>query len=66
MSTSMFAKINKINQGMHRHTCELSGEGLRRLKVFLATTFLTAVIVLVGTREVADPEIAWLLEADFG
>ena len=55
-----------INQGMNQRTCELSGEGLRRLKVFLATTFLTAVLVLVGTREVADPEVAWLLEADFG
>jgi hypothetical protein len=62
----MFAKINEINQGMNQRTCELSGEGLRRLKVFLATTFLTAVLVLVGTREVADPEVAWLLEADFG
>jgi hypothetical protein len=63
---SMFAKMNEINKGMNQRTCELSGEGLRRLKVFLATTFLTAVLVLVGTREVADPEVAWLLEADFG
>jgi hypothetical protein len=66
VSISMFAEINEINQGMNQCTCELSGEGLRRLKVFLATTFLTAVLVLVGTREVADPEVAWLLEADFG
>ena len=66
VSTSMFTKINEINQGMNQRTCELSGEGLRRLKVFLATIFLTAVLVLVGTREVADPEVAWLLEADFG
>ena len=66
VSTSMFTKINEINQGMNQRTCELSGEGLRRLKVFLATTFLTAVLVLVGTREAADPEVAWLLEADFG
>jgi hypothetical protein len=57
-------KKNEINQGMHRHTCELSGEGLRRFKVFLATTFLTAVLVLVGT-EAADSEVALLLEADF-
>ena len=62
----MFTKIKGMNRGMIQRTCELSGEGLRRLKVFLATTFLTAVLVLVGTREVADPEVAWLLEADFG
>jgi hypothetical protein len=62
----MFTKINEINQDMNQHTCELSGEGLRRLKVFLATIFLTAVLVLVGTREAADSEVALLLEADFG
>jgi hypothetical protein len=62
----MFTKINEINQGMNQRTCELSGEGLRRLKVFLATTFLTAVLVLVGTREVANSEVALLLEADVG
>jgi hypothetical protein len=66
VSTSMFTKINEINQDMNQRTCELSGEGLRRLKVFLATTFLTAVLVLVGTREAVGPEVAWLLEADFG
>jgi hypothetical protein len=66
LSASMSTKINEINQGMNQHTCELSGEGLRRLKVFLATTFLTAVLVLVGTREAADSEVALLLEADFG
>ena len=54
----MFTKINEINQGMNQRTCELSGEGLWRLKVFLATTFLTAVLVLVGTRETAGPEVA--------
>jgi hypothetical protein len=59
-------KDNEINQGMNQHTCELSGEGLRRFKVFLATTFLTAVLVLVGTREAAGPEVALLLEADCG
>jgi hypothetical protein len=62
----MFTKIHEINQGMNQRTCELSGEGLRRLKVFLAATFLTAVLVLLGTREAADPEVALLLEADFG
>jgi hypothetical protein len=62
----VFSKINEINQGMNQRTCELSGEGLRRLKGFLATTFLTDVLVLVGTREAVDPEVAWLLEADFG
>jgi hypothetical protein len=46
-STSMFAKVKEINQCMNQRTCELSGEGLRRFKVFLATTFLTAVLVLV-------------------
>ena len=51
---------------MDQPTCELSGEGLRRLKVFLAATFLTIVLVLVGTREVADLEVAWFLEADCG
>jgi hypothetical protein len=62
----MFTEIRESNQGMHRHTCELSGEGLRRFKVFLATTFLTAVLVLVGTREAATSGVALLLEADFG
>jgi hypothetical protein len=66
VSISMLAKIDGINQGVDQRTCELSGEGLRRLKVFLATTFLTAVLVLVGTREAADSEVALLLEADFG
>ena len=59
-------KVKEIDQGMDQRTCELSGEGLRRLKVFLAATFLTTVLVLVGTREAADPEVAWLLEADCG
>jgi hypothetical protein len=62
----MFTRINEINQGMNQRTCELSGEGLWCLKVFLAATFLTDILVLVGTREAADPEVAWLLEADFG
>jgi hypothetical protein len=66
VNTSMFARMKEINQGMDQRTCELSGEGLRRLKVFLAATFLTTVLVLVGTREAADPEVAWLLEADCG
>src|SRR3954462_4946324 len=66
LSTSMFARIKEINQGMDQCTCELSGEGLRRLKVFLAATFLTTVLVLVGTREAADPEAVWFLEADLG
>ena len=58
--------MKEINQGMDQRTCELSGEGLRRLRVFLAATFLTIVLVLVGTREAADPEVAWILEADCG
>src|SRR3954471_9526098 len=66
VSTNMFARMKEINQGMDHRTCELSGEGLRRLKVFLAATFLTTVLVLVGTREAADPEAAWFLEADLG
>src|SRR3954465_6748416 len=66
VNTSMFARMKEIDQGMGQRTCELSGEGLRRLKVFLAATFLTAVLVLVGTREAADPEVAWILEADCG
>jgi hypothetical protein len=66
VSTGIFTKLNEINQGMHRHTCELSGVGLRRFKVFLATTFLTAVLVLVGTREAANSGVTLLLKADFG
>jgi hypothetical protein len=62
----MFAKVKEIDQCMDQRTCELSGEGLRRFKVFLATTFLTAVLVLVGTREAANSGVALLLEADFG
>lgn len=65
-STSMFAKVKEINQRMNQRTCELSGEGLRRFKVFLAATFLAAVLVLVGTRRAADSEVVLLLEADFG
>ena len=62
----MVTKVKENNQGVNQRTCELSGEGLRFLTVFLATTFLTAVLVLVGTRGVADPEVALFLEADCG
>jgi hypothetical protein len=63
---SMFAKVKEINYCMNQRTCELSGEGLRRFRVFLATTFLTAVLVLVGAREAANSGVALLLKADFG
>ena len=61
-------KIDEISQDMDRRTCELSwsGEGLRRFRVFLAATFLTVVLALVGARGAADPEDTLLLEADFG
>ena len=58
--------MRRIDQDMDQPTCELSGEGLRRLKVFLAATFLTIVLVLVGTRGAADLGVAWFLEADCG
>ena len=58
----MFITIKEISQ----HTCEPSGEGLRRLKILLAASFFTPVLVLVGTREAADSEGALRLEADFG
>src|SRR3954467_958188 len=51
---------------MGQPTCELSGEGLRRLKVFLAATFLVVVLVLVGTRGATGAEIPCFLEADWG
>ena len=53
---------------MDRRTCKLSrsGEGLWRCKVFLAATFLTAVLFLVGARGAAGPEDALLLGAGFG
>src|SRR3954470_4357299 len=56
----------RIDQDMDQPTCELSGEGLRRLKVFLAATFLVIVLVLVGTRGAADVEVPCFLEADCG
>jgi hypothetical protein len=62
----MCTKTRESNQGMNQHTCELSGEGLRRLKILLAANFFTPVLVLVGTREAAGSEVDPLLEADFG
>ena len=59
-------RTRRIDQDMDQPTCELSGEGLRRLKVFLAATFLTIVLVLVGTRGAADCEVTSFLEADCG
>jgi hypothetical protein len=66
VSTSMFTKAREINQGMNQHTCEFSGEGLRRFKILLLANFFTAVLVLVGTLGAAGSEVALLLEADFG
>ena len=61
-------KVDEISQDINQRTCELSlsGEGLRRFRGFLAATFLTVVLCLVGTRGAAGPEDALLLEADFG
>src|SRR4051812_21538082 len=58
--------MTRIDQGIDHPTCELSGEGLRRFKVFLAATFLVVVLVLVGTRGADGLEVAGFLEADCG
>jgi hypothetical protein len=70
-NTSMLQKprrIDKISQGMDQLTCKLSwaGVGFWRFKVFLAATFLTAVLALAEARGAAGLEDALLLEADFG
>jgi hypothetical protein len=57
-------RMRRIDQDMDQPTCELSGEGLRCLKVFLAATFLVIVLILVGTRGAADVEVPCFLEAD--
>src|SRR4051812_45578857 len=59
-------RMTRIDQGIDHPTCELSGEGLRRFKVFLAATFLGVVLVLVGTRGADGLEVVGFLEADCG
>ena len=59
---------DEISQGMDQLTCKLSwaGVGFWRFKVFLAATFLTAVLALIEARGAAGPEDTLFLEADFG
>jgi hypothetical protein len=60
--------MGENSQGVNQRTCRLlwSGEGLWHVRVFLAATFLTAVLALVGARGATAPEDSLLLKADFG
>jgi hypothetical protein len=60
-------RMDETNQGMDHLTCKFSwtGVGAWRFKVFLAATFLTAVLALTEARGAAGPEESLLLGADF-
>jgi hypothetical protein len=61
-------RVNEISQSMGQLTCKLSWARARlwRFRVFLAATFLTAVLAFPEARGGADLEDALLLEADVG
>jgi hypothetical protein len=58
-------KASAINQNLIRLTCELAWAGVLRVRVFLAATFLTAVLARVEARGATDPKDALFLGADF-